>query len=422
MTTLYSDERLPRKGELYDNTRNFDRHRMENFNERRVFDSLIAEGLFPLFSNAYFIYTGKDTDTAYVRYSNDRAPKYQVRTHISKGLMVVKTPLTIEAVGHTQQMLDSYHALSKEYKDKDLAINECRMAADKRSVEFVYVKGGTLTERLDECLHNRDMATFNKLLDKFVALTQKNATDKPTQEYNRDLTFGNIILDEYNNGKWTLIDYEWMVEEAIEPEESAFRALHCYLQEDDSRQVLKPDNLYRMWGITADDIADYREKERAFQKMVAGSYLSAAQMREACGMMSVNPQPLVASFIAGVAARHVQLFLDTGKGFSEEESLHLLAAYQSEQKVVVDVLLPSNLRRLRLDPADAACVVRIESCAWNGAELPLAKKPFRTNGKRLNNGCYLFNTTDPNIHINIKNLKKLAENRLEMCLTVAILP
>jgi hypothetical protein len=257
-------------------------------------------------------------------------------------------------------------------------------------------------------------------LDKFVALTEGGAADK--RQYNRDLTFGNIILDQNHSNQWTLIDYEWMLEEPIDAEESAYRALHCYLQEDDSRQVLDVENLYKIWGITADDIALYREKERAFQDMVAGSRLSAAQLREACGLMSVKPAALVESFIAGAPARHVQLFLDTGQGFSEGESLHLLDAYQNEREVVVDVLLSGKVRRLRLDPADAACVVRIESCVWNGRELPQGKKNWKTNGKRLNDGCYLFTIADPNIHIDIKHLEKRVENRLEMRLTVAILP
>ena len=45
--TIYSDKRLPKKGELKDNFCNFDRPRIQLFNEERVYDSLVDAGLFP---------------------------------------------------------------------------------------------------------------------------------------------------------------------------------------------------------------------------------------------------------------------------------------------------------------------------------------------------------------------------------------
>jgi SAM-dependent methyltransferase len=52
---IYSDDRLPKVGELNNNLNNFDRNRMVLFHEGKVFDSLIKDGLFPLFSNSYLM-------------------------------------------------------------------------------------------------------------------------------------------------------------------------------------------------------------------------------------------------------------------------------------------------------------------------------------------------------------------------------
>lgn len=52
---IYSDKQLPKIGELTNNLNNFDRSRMVLFNETKVFDSLIREGLFPLFSNSFLM-------------------------------------------------------------------------------------------------------------------------------------------------------------------------------------------------------------------------------------------------------------------------------------------------------------------------------------------------------------------------------
>lgn len=54
-TTIYSDSYLPKTGELNNNMRNFDRERMIIFDETKVFDTLIKEELFPMYSNSYLI-------------------------------------------------------------------------------------------------------------------------------------------------------------------------------------------------------------------------------------------------------------------------------------------------------------------------------------------------------------------------------
>lgn len=53
--TIYSDEYLPKLGELRTNRNNFDRKRVQVFNESEAFDSLIESGLFPQFSNSFLV-------------------------------------------------------------------------------------------------------------------------------------------------------------------------------------------------------------------------------------------------------------------------------------------------------------------------------------------------------------------------------
>ena len=52
---IYSDRYLPKKGELNLNRQNFDRERMQVFQEERVYDSLIEGGMFPEFSNSFLV-------------------------------------------------------------------------------------------------------------------------------------------------------------------------------------------------------------------------------------------------------------------------------------------------------------------------------------------------------------------------------
>ena len=54
-STIYSDEYLPKIGQLNRNTCNLDADRMLLFNESLVFDKLIEDEIFPMFSNSFLV-------------------------------------------------------------------------------------------------------------------------------------------------------------------------------------------------------------------------------------------------------------------------------------------------------------------------------------------------------------------------------
>lgn len=56
--TVYSDDYLPKPGTLDNNLRNFDADRMMVFDESRVYDSLIKDGLYDIFANSFLICVG----------------------------------------------------------------------------------------------------------------------------------------------------------------------------------------------------------------------------------------------------------------------------------------------------------------------------------------------------------------------------
>lgn len=57
---IYSDSYLPKKGELNNNHMNLDNERIISFDEGKVYDSLIEDELFDIFSNSYLIVVGKE--------------------------------------------------------------------------------------------------------------------------------------------------------------------------------------------------------------------------------------------------------------------------------------------------------------------------------------------------------------------------
>ncbi len=56
--SIYSDDYLPGEGDLSNNLRNFDMDRLVLFDESKAFDTIIQNGLFPVYSNSYLVIAG----------------------------------------------------------------------------------------------------------------------------------------------------------------------------------------------------------------------------------------------------------------------------------------------------------------------------------------------------------------------------
>ena len=418
-TTIYSDKRLPNAGELTDNMRNFDRDRMVLFNEKYVFDGIIEDKLFDLFSNSYMVIIGGNTDTCYVKYSNDRAGEYALRTDIvdtPKGRVVRKIPLNERAKEHIQGMERSCRLLKERYEGSGLSINDCILAEDGSYAEFPYEKGVTLEELLDRCLDGDDMDGFHRLFEKYYELISYGE-DKAVTDY--DLIFANILVDD---DRWTVIDYEWTVEKRISPAEVAFRAVYCYVLEEEKRNKLNLDLIMDELGISQQKAEDYREKEGKFQKQVTGKRKSMGEIRASLGTYSVDSKILMERHLQKILDQRIQIYYDRGNGFSEEESCYMPDIYVNEYEIKAEIPLDGNVRELRIDPADRSCMVKIKELRLNETDVPLQKKYIQTNGKMVKAGCYVFDTQDPNLCIRVSELPMSGENILHVRMELTPVP
>ncbi len=418
-TTIYSDKRLPDPGELTNNMRNFDRDRMVLFNEKYVFDGIIKDRLFDVFSNSYLIVIGEDTDIQYVKYSNDRAESYALRTEIldtPKGRMVRKVPLNDGAAEHIRGMKRSYELLKKRYEGSGLRINPCELSQEGDYAQFPFEKGVTLEELLDECLEKDNMEEFYRLFDRYYELVSYGE-DQPATDY--DLIFANILVD---GDDWTVIDYEWTLEQRIPASEIVFRAVYCYVLEEEKRDKLNLDLIISKLGITQQEAEDYREKERQFQKQVTGKRKSMGEIRALLGTYSVDPKMLMERHLKKILDQRIQIYYDRGNGFSEEDSFYMPDIYVDECRIEAEIPVDGNVRALRLDPADRSCMVKILKLSLNGTPVSLQKKWVETNGKTIRPGCYIFDTQDPNINLKIAELPMTGENILAIKLELAPIP
>ena len=132
-----------------------------------------------------------------------------------------------------------------------------------------------------------------------------------------DMVFSNILVD---GDTWKLLDYEWTYEKQIPIKELAFRALYCYLLEDESRNKFNFDLILKGLDITADEADGYREREMRFQKTVTGRRMSMPQLRELIGGAIIVPQKSLLSKAEGSEKKRVQVYYDEGEGFMESNS------------------------------------------------------------------------------------------------------
>lgn len=415
-TTIYSDRRLPNSGELTDNMRNFDRDRMVLFNEKYVFDGIIQDQLFDLFSNSYLAVIGNQPQISYVKYSNDRAVEYELRTEIldtPDGKVVRKVALNESAREHIRRLAHFYELLKERYQGSGLSVNSCRLSEDGGYAEFPYEEGTTLEELLDQCLNDGKMEEFYRLFDRYCELISYGQ-EMDVSDY--DLIFANILVD---GDKWTIIDYEWTVEKRIPFEEIAFRAVYCYVLEEEKRNKINLDLILNKLGISQQGAEEYQKKEKEFQKQVTGKRMSMGEIRAAMGTYAVDSKVLMEHHLQKILDQRIQVYFDRGNGFCEEDSTYLPDIYVDENHIETEISLDGNVRNLRIDPADRSCVVKIGELVLNGNGIPLQKRYLETNGKTIKSGCYVFETSDPNIVIKVSELPMAGENTLTVKMEVS---
>lgn len=281
---LYSDEWLPRKGELRHNLRNFKEPRYEHFSEQQAFDRVIEKGMFREYANAYLIVTGAamEQDRAiYIKYSDERARRFMVRTDIVRNKTeryVRKQALVPEGEAHLQHIQKSGECLKKRYQGSILHINACRSRG--RQLEFEYLEGTTLSDKLNE---ETSAGQAEALLEKYRSLVAYGCQVQPFEMsegfrqvfgetelpgqlpaasgLDIDMIFSNIILQK---DAWQLIDYEWTFDFPIPVNYVLYRAYFYESLEHPENEAVSVAALKRLGILSEEEETAYAKMEKAF--------------------------------------------------------------------------------------------------------------------------------------------------------------
>ena len=392
--TIFSDEILPKKGELHDNIRNFDRGRMILMDETKVFDTILEDGEFPLFSNSYLAVIGPEIEPKMVKYSTDRDEKYGICTTIAKdekGLYVTKRSVNSVAREHINQIEKAYKRLTDRFTGIDLSFNKCERV-DEDTLKFEFLEGETLEELLDKALAEKDLYEFGELIEQYKSYVRYNA-EAEVADY--DLIFQNIII---KDEKWSVIDYEWTYFKAIDPEEIIKRAFWCYVQGNSNRRVVLE------WCGIEDNFGEIVEKEKEFQKTVQGPHPAMSEIRHTMGRPAFSLDYMLSEFGGNIGP--IQIYQDTGEGFSEGNSYFVQEMKQLGKEITFTIGVSEKVKKLRIDPGNHPTFVVLKSAKLDGEDVLafILKKSIRgkeSNGKRLGNDGFAFTTEDPHFEFKL---------------------
>ncbi len=396
--TIYSDDYLPKKGELVQNIRNFDADRLLLFDESKAWDGIIQAGLFAEFSNSFLVMASSDQTKmfaeaqpekmVFAKFASERAADYQIVTEMiqygcckndsgqKQGEIVRKRPLTDQAVLHVKKMQESYVKLSALFEETAIDVAAC-VWKDAHRIEMPFMQGRDLESLLEDYISQQRHEQVFELIQYFftqflerVQLILFQQTEAFTEVFgaadeqkickslpvtNADCIFSNFIVKEPDSQKqkFVMLDYEWTFDFPVPLAFVLFRALfHSYAFQK-LEQTYK-NRLFQYAGIKEEDKPFYLNMELAFQQYVRGQRPETEKIyrnmhTHVWDMRQINPKVYYTEY---------QIYFDGQLG-KWEDTL--------EREVTIHVSVPEGTETIRIVLNDKNGIYKLRSiCAQDG--------------------------------------------------------
>lgn len=367
----------------------------------------------------------------YTKYSNERSTRFAIRTDIyedEQGRRCVRKYADTEAARpHIEHIQTVYEQMQTQFRGSRFVPNKAELHPEY--IEFEYVEGETLEKQLDAYLAADDQEGFAALVNTYAdevrrvygvsGTTDAGIAHEDTSAYAEtfgtvtlptpvpmaqgvdiDLIFANIIV---TGDTWTAIDYEWTFDFTAPVDFLLWRAGKVYLENYANRACISEEQMNALLGVAQANADAYRQMELYFLQQYC--YRGRSDLYELYGTMGqyvakVKPEDILRGDEDGTT--QIQIFYDTGHGFSEEESDKLHIYPDEKGEFHLQHKLPANLQKLRIDPGERACVIQVwkAKAYTNGSSYKMACK---TNGYALDESRYVIPQDDPQIYI--KNIQ-----------------
>ena len=405
---IFTDESL--KEQKYGcPTWNFTKYRMALFEEHKMAETLQEEGVIASFANSFLIEMSRrplseEKRVVYAKLNTDRAEEYAIGTVLQKTTkdnkqnsvsgkeayterQAVKFPLTESARAHMEMMIltqengdyGSWYVLKAKEENGRLVYPFMKQESLGRQAERALEEGNI--EKVCELISRvSEMLTDMAVKGNGCCVLSHNRSDQDKEDFRRvfgtddiwedeaciapaniDLILDNIFEDD---GRYCVIDCEWVFDFPIPVSFVLWRAVNeLYSRNPMLERKYPAAELLREYDITPEMTEQFHRWATYFaEEYVGANHLLKKSIPE----IGVSLEEFRQRRKAGEVLVS-QLFVDTGKGFSEEEKLVVETVLTDGSfSIAFDVSKYVQIHALRFDPLEGnPCICKINKEATN---------------------------------------------------------
>lgn len=449
---IYSDEHLPKQGELNTNLRNFDNDRVVLFDECKAFDAVIEEGKFPFFSNSFLVVVTKEKPEdvlkavpVFAKYANERLRELRTATIIyednNKELSVYKLALNHDANAHVKKISEHYMELSRDYAGTRFIPNKCEYIEGKEPAPLVagatsksidvlkldFVEGKNLEEYLYDLVKQGEYDEVTSIIKKYISIVcslSQGAIFRETERFNKifkkrefkevytgkagsnyDIIFSNIVFDKDKgpDGNWNILDYEWVFDFPIPDKFLAFRGLYYFLESSESGYKEYYNkigiNIYEELGFSDAEVKMFIDMEHCFQVYVIGGVASLEVLHAIMPTNTVFLNNILKESEHLRNLNNPKIYYSYGEGFTDDRRVIVMPELKGPN-VTMEIPLQNNMRAIRIDPTEYASIVTVKYLDIVNKDGSITEvDKYLMNGYAISGRTFIFDTDDAQIVI-----------------------
>ena len=308
--TIYTDEYLPKKGDLTDTIIAYDYPRYIQLDTGARYDEVCEDGQFAQYANSYLVFWSRDKaklypreDRIYLKFNLTRREEFQIRTAVCQKdgqRYVEKAALRLEGSGHIWSFKEKHQALLRQYHN--LKVVDPVMSESASAAMFPFLTGQTWAEKLGNEM--RSGSIWLEVVRDAMKLVYEESGENtkpfvPEEEFyevfgtpelwgaeccqawehileqgkayavsNIDGLFENMMVTE--DGTYCL-DYEWVFDFPVPLSFLKYRTLYYFHRQYQSiMDGISIEDFLDEFAISVPEMHLYQAMEAEFQKYVHG--------------------------------------------------------------------------------------------------------------------------------------------------------
>lgn len=204
---IYSDEIMPKPGELRYYKCDYSDPRIYNFNDAAVCDQLCRDQIFDYFSNSYFIVCGEEEkNVVYAKYNKSRREKYRICTYICKknGKYHVRKKALNEAA---KEHIFSLREKGKKFSGSMGKLHVVEGEIRGQEYQTDYTEGADIESYLFSLRHQKEklLGEIRKILTDYLMPDESEFSEfYLTEEFEN--IFGTVVPERCKSLKVTNVD------------------------------------------------------------------------------------------------------------------------------------------------------------------------------------------------------------------------